>query len=221
MSFRIKHIIPLFCLFLSGLLFSCRKEEPFDYESFRLDMVTCRIDGSEIYFQTDNGSRLFPEQPVSAGKYADEQRVMLNYVIQKETDALKKEYLVKVRSVTRILSKEIVTLSQQESETAGNDSLYLGSIWYGGECINIRYKIEFNHIPHLLSMIYVPEEQLPDDTLRLKLIHDRNNDPAGFLTAGYASFRIPPALSAQNRPTARIQINGSNTPNNFLIVDLK
>lgn len=222
MPLRINLFIRLAVLSLAGMLFSCQKEEGIDYDSFRLDLATCIIGADdELCFRLDNGDLLFPEEAVSAEKYQHEQRVMLNYVIEREREPLKKEYIINVRSVGRILSKHIVSCSLPEASSIGNDPLYLGTVWYGGGCINIRYKIEFNHLPHLLEMIYIPEEQLPDDTLRLQLRHDRNNDSPGFLTAGYASFRLPAALSEAGCTAARIKINSSNLPKDFWIVDLK
>ena len=69
-------------------------------------------------------------------------------------------------------------------------------------------------------MIYIPEKQLPDDTLRLQLRHD-NNDPAGFLTAGYASFRISPLLIRQNLTTIKIYVNCYNIKEKNFTLNLK
>ena len=221
MSFRMKHITLFNCLWLAGFFSACQKEALFDYESFRLDMVTCFTDNQDnVYLQSDDGTRLFPEEPVPAGKYQNGQRVMLNYVIREPIEASPKSYLIKIRSVKPVLYAEITVLSPKDAEAIGNDPLYLGSVWYGGECINLRYKIEFNRNPHRLALIYIPEEQLPDDTLRLQLKHDRNNDPDGFLVSGYASFRLPETLAEQHRSTARIQMNGSNTKTDFFTIDL-
>ena len=176
MNLQIKHIAIL-CLF-SGIFLSCKNDETFDYEEFRLDMVTCLINNNSVYFQLDNGSYLIPDNTITPEGIKNMQRVMLNYVIKEK----------------RITDKEY---------------------------INLRYKIEFNNIPHSLEMIYIPEKQLPDDTLRLQLRHDKNNDPAGFLTAGYASFRISPLLIRQNLTTIKIYVNCYNIKEKNFTLNLK
>lgn len=218
MNLQIKHIAIL-CLF-SGIFLSCKNDETFDYEEFPLDMVTCLINNNSVYFQLDNGSYLIPDNTITPEGIKNMQRVMLNYVI-KEKRITDKEYIIKVRSIGQVLYKGILNISAEDAPTIKDDSIYLNSIWYGGECINLRYKIEFNNIPHSLEMIYIPEKQLPDDTLRLQLRHDKNNDPAGFLTAGYASFRISPLLIRQNLTTIKIYVNCYNIKEKNFTLNLK
>ena len=82
MNLQIKHIAIL-CLF-SGIFLSCKNDEIFDYEKFRLDMVTCFINNNSVYFRLDNGSYLIPDNTIAPEGVKNMQRVMLNYVIKEK-----------------------------------------------------------------------------------------------------------------------------------------
>ncbi|MCP9610478.1 NigD1/NigD2 family lipoprotein [Coprobacter tertius] len=204
--------LSIFC-YIAFTLSACDKEETFDYGPFRIDMVTCETGDGTLSFLRDDGCTLVPSPSQATDNYVDGQRVLLNYiVIEKNTTDL---CTIQIKSLGKILYNDVKTIDYTQLSMIPDDPIYLVTAWEGGNCINLKYKIEYNSMPHYMQLFYTPELQSDDDTLRLQLRHDKNNDLPGYPTPGYASFRYSALPSANLKNVIKVYINTSNITDKF------
>ena len=101
------------------------------------------------------------------------------------------ELSAKIQSMTFIPEGDITFVSQKEqTESFGNDPLYIISLWPGGGYLNLRYKIEQNNDKHQFALLYIQENQISPDTIFLELRHKADSDNPGYLSKGYAAFSL-------------------------------
>lgn len=191
-------ILPIF------MLLSCdESSDTIDLTDFRQDLVTCLHDADRLIFKRDDGMYLYPEEALPATSFPEEQRVVIGYSPD-ETVGNHTEIEL-VTSIGEIPYTTISQVSLIEAALLPDDPLYLTTIWYGGGCINLRYKIEFHDKAHSMAMISI-DDKATADTLDVELRYNTHDDAPGYYRSGYASFRPEKPLP----PTIRVTINTAN-----------
>ncbi len=194
----------ILALFIVTTLSGCDdSEETIDLTEFRQDIVTCLHQSHSLIFLRDDGAYLYPEDILPSTLLADGQRVIIGYSPE-ETIGNNIEIEL-ITTIQEIPYATIETISPAEASLLPDYPLYLTSVWYGGECINLRYQIEIKDKVHSMSMISL-HNSTQGDTLDVQLRYDNHDDSPGYYRSGYASFRIEKPLP----PVVRVTINTSN-----------
>lgn len=181
-----------FILFLIIVILSaCNDDVRYDYGNFRIDFVTVLSPEEGIRFLRDDGIILLSETANDAdNKYlVTGKRILLRYIPGEQISQT--ELSAKIQSMTFIPEGDITFVSQKEqTESFGNDPLYIISLWPGGGYLNLRYKIEQNNDKHQFALLYIQENQISPDTIFLELRHKADSDNPGYLSKGYAAFSL-------------------------------
>lgn len=192
-------------IFFLFLMSACgQEEEEINFTDFRYDIVTCRHDGDDLVFLRDDTTLLYPQSAVPSHLLPIDQRALIGYSpVGKIAD--RQLSIVLQTSIKPITTGDILFLSPDGAQELADDPLYLTSVWCSGGYANLRYKIEYHDVSHVLTMIAV-FPQNSTDTLDLQLRHDTRGDAPGYYASGYASFRLPRPLP----PVVRVSIHTSN-----------
>lgn len=156
-----------------------------------MDFVTVLSPEEGIRFLRDDGIVLLSETTNDTdNKYlVTGKRILLRYIPGEQISQT--ELSAKIQSITFIPEGNITFVSQKEqTESFGNDPLYIISLWPGGGYLNLRYKIEQNNDKHLFALLYIQENQISPDTIFLELRHKADSDNPGYLSKGYAAFSL-------------------------------
>lgn len=164
------------------------------YEPQSAALVTTRAtDASNFYFELANGQKIFvAERGNLTTDYipVDGERVILSFTILDKTTS-GYDYSVKLYGVERLLTKEIVTLTDPVKDTLGHDAIDINSLNSSGGYINIEYKIYTKgYILHGLNLVDNQTVENNSDKTILELRHFANNDTTGDEATGVVCFRM-------------------------------
>ncbi|MDR0976929.1 MAG: NigD-like protein, partial [Prevotellaceae bacterium] len=153
------------------------------------------LEGKEYYVAADNGTSIYPGDTTSLRHYTvtDGQRVIVHYTPLEESVS---GYDVNAQLfwMEDILTKDILTLTDENSAEIGNDRINAASIWIAGDCLNIKYQLLGSNHPqkkHLLNMVILPQTAAEDDEyITLQFRHNAYDDQGGRLVEGPVSFKL-------------------------------
>ncbi|MDR0395304.1 MAG: NigD-like protein [Tannerella sp.] len=183
------------------LLFSCRNNEDDIYVSYGVIQNVVSKDNYEIL--TDKGNTLVVTKSYTSATIEDGKRILANYEILSDKDKSKKVYEVKVNGFYQLLSKPLVKesfiLENEEArrDSIGNDPFCYIDAWFGGDYLNIDFKLYYSRNSdkkHMINLIY-DDTRSTADTLYLTLRHNAYDEIPGsgtslFADWGRCSFRI-------------------------------
>ena len=199
----------IFCIFFATFLFSC-EDKTVDYglDKYYVEIVTAQSEG---VFLSDNGKLIIATSTKNKKSYASGDRVLLNYTLL-ETSA-SGDYNVRVNGSAKIPLGKITLTDEATINSSLKEPVLLESIWSGSHFLNMQFYINYKSASHKIGLL-VDSTRLGDDTIRMYLFHDTNNDPLGYPTHTYLSFNLKDFLHEQwkARPVS-VQINTSNYGN--------
>lgn len=206
----------LFCIIITFI--ACNNDDnKYDYGNFRMDFVTVLSSESGIRFLRDDGITLFSATNNANSEYLSAgNRIILRYIPKEKISPT--EQFADIQSISVVPKGDIVFTTKEQAESFGNDPLYIISLWPGGGYLNLRYKIEENNAHHQLVLFCIPENQISQDTLYLKLQHKAYSDNPGFLSKGYAAFSLEKIQDIIQRVKAiKVDANISNLKQQYFI----
>lgn len=216
---RMIRLTPFFLIVI--LLFSCSKDEDYSLNKFWVSAATISTYEVKPYLIiTDNGDRLFPTSSnVKYFKPIDKQRVWVSYTILKdEKDAgAEFDYYVKVNDVREILTKGIVTLTDSNKDSIGNDPVEIENVWFSGDFLTIGFVYGGGGAIHFVNLVRNVEDAYTEEQLPiLEFRHNRNHDRFNNAMRGWVSFDLSELkVSNQDSVTFILRANSFNEEERF------
>lgn len=187
---RMIRLTPL--ILIVFLFFSCSKDDDYSLNKFWVSAATITTGDVKPYLiVTDNGDKLFPSssniryfQPVNG------QRVWVSYTILKD-EGTAFDYYVKVNDVREILTKEIVTLTNSNKDSIGDDPVEIENVWFSGDFLTIGFVYGGGGAIHFVNLVRNVEDAFTESGLPiLEFRHNRNNDRFNNAMRGWVSFDL-------------------------------
>ncbi|MDR2026576.1 MAG: NigD-like protein [Prevotellaceae bacterium] len=145
-----------------------------------------RLSGDRtLYFKTDEGEVLIPNQNVSSFVEAGD-RVWLSYTVEEESANLDTLTISPYR-ITRVMPLEL----QSESKLK-NDGINLWTVWVAQDFLTFDFRIRANDPDKLKDHEYAlvaPQKEIVD-TLFISFIHDAGNDSYGTLSRTAVTLKL-------------------------------
>jgi hypothetical protein len=176
------------------VLISCNKKDEHSLGAFRINIATVVLEGENTYsLLLDNGKRLWPA--ASDVKYApvNDQRVFVNYTtLSNEKDGY--DHYVKINDIWNILTKKIITLTSQNTDSIGNDPVTVNAIWVGSDYLNIDFMFNYGGVkPHAINLVDNPlSSETTPDAIDLEFRHNAYESPNMRLYEGFVCFDLKP-----------------------------
>lgn len=196
-------------LFIIVVASACSDDKGYDYGDFHYDMVT--------YLGTDNGAPKFEFQAYDDSPFITlissktgtldmkkGQRILLNYIIDKEESETMK--MVTVRGYSKVITDTMRIAATSKLLPAKMDNIKLASIWRTGAYINIRCQVQYSEKPRQLMLI-ADLGTLNSSMVETYLIHDLFDATAYYWTPCYLSYYAGPAWNLLTCKTLRVNLN--------------
>ncbi len=178
----------------SLLLASCQKQ---DNETYYSALVTVKpnADNTEVYFQLDDNTQLFPVNITASPYGKEEMRAFTTYRMAKDNE--KKSSVtcqqIYVNVLNSILTKDTAeNLGEAANIKAyGNDAVEIVNDWVTiaeDGYLNLRFRTYWGGVSaHTVNLVYDGDDENP---YHVSFYHDANGDLAGRLADGLVAFRL-------------------------------
>lgn len=186
-------------LVLTGLFFllfiqACLKEDdsPEEGNYFAQFGIVNNTEGNVVYLMDDNHNYISDGDFLLDIEVVDGQRVLIFYSIMDEvTDDPFIDNYIRISSINYISLKEIHKYGSYDPAILGGDPMDIGSIGTTKHYLNLYIAYNGGMTGHSFNMI---EREVPDfmnnDTLKLELRHNGNNDPGYRILKTYISYNL-------------------------------
>ena len=164
-------------------------------------------DSKDFYFTLDNGEKMYPNngQEWNSAEFAEGQRAFVIFN-ELETPVNGYDYNIQVRDITKVLTKEIVTMDDEENteEKIGDDKINATYMWISKDkkYLTIEFQYYGSHSEdkkHFLNLVInnkeadsaaENEDNTDDEYINLEFRHNSERDSPDHLGEGYVSFKL-------------------------------
>ncbi|MDR2911437.1 MAG: NigD-like protein [Bacteroidales bacterium] len=144
----------------------------------------------------------------------DGDRIRVNYTILDDNangNEPATEYYVRINSVSKILMKGIIDITEENQDSIGNNPVDVKDIWVSDNLLNIEILYWGSNKTHFINIVKQPGE-LNENTaqpIEIELRHNNNNDEEIIPQTGFVSFQLN-ALKIPNIDSVEFVVKGTN-----------
>jgi hypothetical protein len=195
---KVKWILCSFLLIGGSLLLqSCLDDDDNnDYNSLAITTIKVKA-GQDYYFALDDGKKMLPGDTTSIHNYLvkDGQRAFVYFNLLEE----KKEgydYNAKVQYIENILTKSVIPMDEQTTDSIGDDRINIVDMWLGGGYLNIEFQLfgtQNIQKKHMLNLVRNERQDAPQedaDYINLEFRHNAYDDTPAYLGNGFVCFKL-------------------------------
>lgn len=191
-------VFMLACVMAPALQSCLSDNDPYPSTYFTIGTLNI-IEDREYDFILDDGDKMYPGDTSGIKNYTleDQQRVFIHF-LPLEEDMPGYEYNVRLLQLQNILTKDIITLTDDNAAEVGNDRINATKLWISGDYLNIEYQFfhsDNEEKKHLLNLVInetseasATEEE--EEYIKLEFRHNAHNDEQRKTGWGIVSFRL-------------------------------
>lgn len=148
--------------------------------------------GYSYMIRCDNGDTLLPANTALPGyQPEDSSRVVVNYTLLDDVEGSQQLYYASINNINSVLFKDLIKRTNENSDSLGNDPIIVEDIWRVDDMLNIDFRIWGNYKTHYINLAYDSlNTSGNENTIKLKLLHNNNNDDERFLLNGLVTFKL-------------------------------
>lgn len=176
---------------------SCLDDNDTDYPWLAMTTIkTLENVEQGYYFGLDDSSKMYPGDTTAIRNYQiiDGQRafVFYNYLDEPKTGY---DSNIKVEQITNILTKDIISLTEENAEDIGDNKINATNIWIAQNYVNIEFQYygtnndEKKHFLNLIENTTTTEND-EEGYITLEFRHNIKGDAPNRLGEGYVSFKL-------------------------------
>lgn len=193
---RVTQLILASILFISGMtLTSCSDGYSLDNYIVVVGTVVT-TDNSSYYIEEDDGTKLWVAATMDYYHPQNGKRVIANVTLLSDKKG-EFDHYIRVNSISHILTKETIQLTEANQDSIGNDRVKVLDIWYGGGYLNFIFGANVggyaNHFINLVENTLVTPPN--DGKVHLEFRHNANEDPEYRAQQFIVSFNIDKFLN--------------------------
>lgn len=169
----------------------CANDDGYTLDNFWVEVASVvPLEGGGYYIKLDNGKKLWPATSVT-GNLTEYTRAQVNYTLLSDEEGDYDHY-VKVNYMSSILTKSIVELTEENSETLGNDKIKVLKLWEGDDFLNIHFGVNVGgkSILHSINMVDMGVDN--EGYRLLEFRHNANGDVENYGATGWVAFDLRP-----------------------------
>jgi hypothetical protein len=182
-NFKILLLLPLLMLAFT----SCMKDEVQIQYYYTIGNMKITSDSSII--ETDAGTRFLVVNPYQSDEIKNGDRVLAYFTFVNQSAPVGIDTLIDIYSLNKILVKPVFVYDSVNSDSIGNDDIYLKGVDIVKNYLNLNFSFLGGQTTHLINLAR-PEGELRTDTIDLEIRHQRNNDPGYVEIDAYVSFDL-------------------------------
>lgn len=188
----------LVCAMVPALQSCLSDNDPYPSTYFTIGTLNI-IEDREYDFILDDGDKMYPGDTSDIKNYTleDQQRVFIHF-LPLEEDMPGYEYNVRLLQLQNILTKDIITLTDDNAAEVGNDRINATKLWISGDYLNIEYQFfhsDNEEKKHLLNLVInetseASANEEEEEYIKLEFRHNAHNDEQRKTGWGIVSFRL-------------------------------
>ena len=202
---RVAKVLILFALTLSA----CNNDLDENNMTF-LDLGIMNHYGNDYLIITDAGVVLLTSSLPTEIDFEDNVRVSVKYHVlsgMEPTDSIKIDYRVAVDAIDEVLTKEIITINDENRDTLGSAPVKFQDVWITQDFLTVYFSFLAGNKDHYFNLTYDPKEQSDPDVVNLTFRHEDNGDIRQTQYSGFISFRLN-SLRQEGKSTINITFKG-------------
>ena len=174
--------------------FACDNSDNYSLGDFRISIATVIPESKTSYsLLLDNGDKLWPAASDVMYSPKEGQRVFVNYTLLPHSQQ-DYDHFIKINDIWNILTKPVISLTEQNADSIGNDPVRINDLWIGNHYLNIGFSFNYNGVrPHAINLVQNETATNKDeDVLELEFRHNSYNSTNSSLYDGFACFDLKP-----------------------------
>lgn len=206
----------IFALLLP-LVYSCNNKEE-DYYSLGDIYITMGLIGNnsdldyDFVVYCDNGDTLLPMVNANSDfETHNNQRIIVNYTILDNVENSNQKFYVKINSIYEVLYKDLVELTNVNSDSLGTDPVQIQDIWLAKNMLNIEFKYKGNNQMHYINLCYKNVNRSNEEPIELEFRHNANSDEELYVFDAIVTFKLDHLF------TTNCTNNNTYGPINFVV----
>ncbi|KAA6320605.1 hypothetical protein EZS27_029643 [termite gut metagenome] len=163
------------------------------------------IDNDDYYFGLDDGNTMYPADKSHVPNYTakDGQRALVYFNLTDKT-AEDYDYNIRVLNIEDVLTKNIIPLTEETTDSIGDDKINVLSIRLTKEYLTIQFQFLGSNNPkklHMLNLVQnlTTNEHEEGEYLNLEFRHNAYDDAPMRLGENYISFKLGDTLLAEKK----------------------
>jgi len=184
---------------------------------YPIEMATVEreTESSNPYFVWDNNeSVLVTSSSVPYKSLETGQRILGSFTIL-ATDTSKYDHEAHLNDYVKVLTKEVVELTEANNDSIGNSKSYITSIWMDNDYLNVEFWMVYpsyeRHRVNLVKNTITPPDE-SDGYLHLEFRYNDMGDSQGTLWSSLVSFKLNtfgPSESSYIPKGVKVKINSA------------
>jgi hypothetical protein len=168
-------------------LVSCHTDPVVDYGfgEYYVELATVVDDH---VFLLDNGQTVYDSNRTANLSLAAGDRVYLSFSYGKSLSDP-----ITVHGAAKIFSHTLNAVPEETLSKQPNDPIRFESAWIGSSYLNLHIYLEYRSETHKIALL-TDKDSVNGSEVHLYLLHDKNNDAAGYWISLYASFDLSQTL---------------------------
>ncbi len=184
--------ILLICVLVGLISAACMKDdlEPVEQQYLQLCMQSKLGDG--YLFTSDAGDKLYTTKLLTDYEFEEGDRVLASFIVlQKMDEGLPYDYVIELRSISKVPVKDIIELNEVNRDTLGVAGVTFNQPWVAGSYLNVEFSFLGKDKTHLFNVSYDPDNQpVEEDQVRLVFHHKDYEDEKYAMYRGITSFNL-------------------------------
>lgn len=162
-----------------------------DTENYYLDLAIMNHEGDNYLITTDAGVKLMTETLPVDIDFDQNVRVNVRYKLLTPVDtSMGFSYWVYVDEIGEVLTKEIVTINDENRDSLGSAPVKFYDVWITQDYLTVYFSFYAGTETHYFNLTFDEKEQANNDTILLNFRHQDNNDTPRQYYNGYITFKL-------------------------------
>ncbi len=190
-------------------------------DNYYLDLAIMNHEGDNYLITTDAGVKLMTKSLPVEIDFDDNVRVDVRYKLLSPVDTSEGfSYWVDVDEIGEILTKEIITINDENRDSLGSAPVKFYNVWITQDYLTVYLSFYAGTETHYFNLTFDEKEQANNDTILLTFRHQDNGDVPRQYYTGYITFELN-TLRAPQKTKRVINFRGREYDNvDYLLEDL-
>ena len=197
--------------FILSTAFACNDNDGYSLGDYRISIATVVPEVAGSYsLRLDNGDILKVATSDIHYRPRGNQRVFVNYTLLSDK-AEDNTRFIKVNDILNVLTKSVIELTEQNTDSIGNDPIKIYDFWIGDNYLNVSFAFNYGGVkPHAINMVQRKTVGIDNENLlEFEFRHNSYESPFNELYDGFASFDLRP-FKQEDRDSVPITIKYKN-----------
>lgn len=210
-----RKVIALFSIISAIAFTSCSDDDGYSLDKYWVSMATIDNPSNDSYYflNLDNGEKLWTAaNAIPWYKPKTGQRIFANYTLLSDGNG-SYDHDIKLNGAYEVLTKPIITLTEANQDSIGNDPLRVIDAWVGSDYLNIEFEYPGYNKTHMVNLVKSDLFDNTGDAVNLEFRQNGFGDQSVYWLRGIVSFKID-ELQQEGLTSKKIKVSSVDDKGN-------